>query len=71
MRVKNCNVLNTHAMEAYRRSESIATLILNLGNRWSEWSISRYSRFTPRERASSIDWAERLHTIKSLSQYVE
>jgi hypothetical protein len=44
-----------HAMKAYWGNGRIASRILDLGTRW-EWSASRPSRFTPREKAPGIYW---------------
>jgi hypothetical protein len=47
-----------HAMKTYTGSGGMAPRILDLGTRWSEWSASRPSRFTPREREAGTHWIE-------------
>jgi len=42
-----------HTMNAYGGRE-VASLILNIGTRWGEWSASHLSCFTPRVRPRTV-----------------
>jgi hypothetical protein len=46
-------VVPVHTMNAYGGVEA-ASLILNIGTRWGEWSASHLSCFTPRVRARTV-----------------
>jgi len=49
-------VFKHHAMKGYWGSGDMAPRILDFGTRWGEWSASRPSRFSPRQRASGTHW---------------
>jgi hypothetical protein len=69
-----CALTEHHDVKAYWGIGGRAPRILDLGNGWGEWSVSRPGRFTPRDRRlggpqHSFTYADFIIRSKVMSRY--